>query len=74
MEWNDIHREDRKRINLTEIIKMYSINWTENWIKNVNQTDKWDYLSLGPLQKASTKHLYNTNTKGFIFVWAFKEH
>ena len=28
--WNEIHREDRKRINLTAIIKIYSINWTEN--------------------------------------------
>jgi hypothetical protein len=27
--WNDIHRENRKRINLTGIIKFYSINWTE---------------------------------------------
>jgi hypothetical protein len=26
----EIHREDRKRINLTAIIKNYSINWTEN--------------------------------------------
>jgi hypothetical protein len=28
--WNDVHREDRKRINLTAIIKIYSIHWTEN--------------------------------------------
>jgi hypothetical protein len=39
--WNEIHREDRKRINLAAIIKMYSINWTEI---RLNQTEKWDYL------------------------------
>jgi hypothetical protein len=30
-------------------------------------------LSLGPLQKASTKHYTIKKTKGFNFAWAFKE-
>jgi hypothetical protein len=61
MEWNDIHREDRKRINLTEIIKIYSIK--------SNQTDKWDYLGgkkpviiTNSINKTCIKTLYNTNT------------